>query len=60
MACVHRDVCALVYDRPMLPAAAGMSGPAVVAQFDSTALLLPGQVACVDKWRNLIVREGDG
>jgi hypothetical protein len=34
-----------------------MSGPAVVAQFDSTALLLPGQVACVAWDGTLLVRE---
>ena len=49
-----------VYWRERLDVDLSIPGPAVIDQLDSTTLICPGQVACVDKWRNLIVREGDG
>lgn len=46
-----------VYDRAKLGAGALVDGPAVIAQLDSTTLLLPGQVAEVHRHGSLIVRE---
>ncbi|MCX7199332.1 MAG: hydantoinase/oxoprolinase family protein [Proteobacteria bacterium] len=46
-----------VYDRSKLGAGALVEGPAVIAQLDSTTLLLPGQVAEVHRHGSLIVRE---
>ncbi|MCE2948273.1 MAG: hydantoinase/oxoprolinase family protein [bacterium] len=46
-----------VYDRTKLGAGVLVDGPAVIAQLDSTTLLLPGQVAEVHRHGSLIVRE---
>jgi N-methylhydantoinase A len=46
-----------VYDRAQLGEGEWVQGPAVIAQLDSTTLLLPGQVAEVHRYGSLIVRE---
>jgi N-methylhydantoinase A len=49
-----------VYDRSRLGAGAVLAGPAVITQFDSTTLLLPGQSAHVHGLGSLIVRDATG
>lgn len=49
-----------VYDRDRLLPGNRIIGPAVVAQFDSTTLVLPGQIATVDRFFNLFLSEGAG
>jgi len=46
-----------VYDRTWLGADQLFLGPAVVAQFDATTIVLPGQTFCVDHAANLIIEE---
>ena len=48
-----------VYDRELLAAGNQIAGPAVMAQMDSTTLLLPGQRCEVDGHLNLLIREGE-
>jgi len=47
-----------IYARERLGAGARIDGPAILTQLDATTLLLPGQVGVVDRFGNLIVREG--
>ena len=50
-----------IYDRAQLQPGARFSGPAIVTEFDSTTVVLPGYQAEVDRWFNiLITREGEG
>jgi N-methylhydantoinase A len=49
-------VCPL-YDRAQLGAEAEIAGPAIFVQLDSTAVMLPGQVAKVDRYGNLVISE---
>ncbi len=52
-----------VYDRDRLPVGARIDGPAIVEQFDATAVVPPGWAAAVDPLLNLIVERepgGDG
>jgi N-methylhydantoinase A len=44
-----------VYQRERLDVGLTLAGPAVLDQFDCTTVLMPGQVARVDEWKNLIV-----
>jgi len=46
-----------VYDRERLDVGLSIPGPAILEQFDCTTVICPGQVARVDEWKNLIVRE---
>ncbi|WP_118135467.1 hydantoinase/oxoprolinase family protein [Oceanicella sp. SM1341] len=46
-----------VHDRRRLPAGARLHGPAIIEQLDATTYILPGQVATVDGFGNLILRE---
>jgi N-methylhydantoinase A len=46
-----------VHDRDRLGPGHRLAGPAIVEQMDSTTLVLPGQVATVDPWLNLMVEE---
>ncbi len=46
-----------IYDRDLLRPGNRIAGPAVIAQFDSTTLVLAGQTATVDRYFNLILRE---
>jgi len=47
----HRDC--PVYDRDRLGADATVRGPAIIEEFGSTTVVLPGWVASVDRWGNL-------
>jgi N-methylhydantoinase A len=47
-----------VYAREGLGAGARIDGPAILTQLDATTLLLGGQCAVVDRYGNLIIREG--
>lgn len=44
-----------VYQRDRLRCGNQVMGPAIIEQMDSTTLLLPGQGARVDCWRNLVI-----
>jgi N-methylhydantoinase A/oxoprolinase/acetone carboxylase beta subunit len=44
-----------VYDRYRLPVAAGLDGPAVIEERESTTVLLPGDRATVDAFGTLVV-----
>jgi 5-oxoprolinase (ATP-hydrolysing) len=46
---------AALYDRAFLVPGQRLEGPAIVLQTDSTTLVLPGYVAEVDRWLNLII-----
>ena len=46
---------AAIYDRTRLNEGATIDGPAVVEQYDSTTVMLPGQRATVDSGGNLMV-----
>ncbi|MEN3262107.1 hydantoinase/oxoprolinase family protein [Sodalis endosymbiont of Spalangia cameroni] len=46
-----------IYERVRLGAEALIAGPAIIEQLDATTYLLPGQIARVDAYGNLIVRE---
>jgi N-methylhydantoinase A len=43
-----------IYERSRMAPGAAISGPAVIEEYDSTALLLPGWSAAVDDDRNLV------
>jgi N-methylhydantoinase A len=45
------------YDRSGLGPGASVSGPAVIEQLDCTTVVLPGQIARVDGYLNLVVQE---
>ena len=47
---------ALVYDRNLLLAGNCLQGPAIITQMDTTTLVLPGHVANVDPFGNLLIR----
>jgi N-methylhydantoinase A len=47
-----------IYDRYALPAAASLTGPAIVEEFDSTTVVHPGYVAVVDEAGNLLIERG--
>jgi N-methylhydantoinase A/oxoprolinase/acetone carboxylase beta subunit len=47
-------------DRARLGAGARLDGPAILTQLDATTLVLPGQVAEMDAFGNLIVGESAG
>jgi N-methylhydantoinase A len=44
-----------VYERERLDVGLRLAGPAILEQFDCTTVILPGQVARTDEWKNLIV-----
>jgi len=44
-----------VYDRAKLQPGAGLRGPAIVTEFDSTTVILPGHVATVDTNYNILI-----
>jgi N-methylhydantoinase A len=46
-----------VYDRSRLGAGDRLSGPAIIEQYDSTTVVLPGQVLTVDSIGNLVIAE---
>lgn len=47
-----------VYARVLLMSGNAFAGPAIVDQLDATTLLLPGQRATVDAFRNLVIEVG--
>jgi N-methylhydantoinase A len=47
-----------VYQREKLDVLLTIHGPAVIDQLDSTTVILPGQTAKVDEWKNIIITEG--
>jgi N-methylhydantoinase A len=49
------DVDCPVYARERLDVGLELAGPAILDQLDCTTLILDGQVARIDEWRNLIV-----
>jgi N-methylhydantoinase A len=52
----HNDyVSCPVYDRRLLDVGHHLVGPAVIAQMDTTTLLLPSDVCAVDDTRNLVI-----
>jgi N-methylhydantoinase A len=44
-----------LYDRERLESGMRIEGQAVVTQYDATTLVLPGHVATVDRWLNLLI-----
>jgi N-methylhydantoinase A len=44
-----------IYDRARLRPGNVLPGPAIIEQMDSTTVVLPGQRASVDRWRNLVI-----
>jgi N-methylhydantoinase A len=48
---------AYVYDRARLGADDRIAGPAIVEQYDSTTVVLPGQALTVDDFGNLLIAE---
>jgi N-methylhydantoinase A len=46
-----------LHDRALLGPGHRIAGPAIIEQMDSTTLVLPGQVATVDPWLNLMIEE---
>ena len=46
------------YDREKLKAGNKIVGPAIVNQYDSTTVILPGLSALVDRFGNLIIETG--
>jgi len=46
-----------VYARERLGAGARISGPAILTQLDATTLVLPGQMATVDRFGSLLIAE---
>ena len=47
-----------IYDRYALYAGTAFAGPAIVEEFDSTTVVHPGYVACVDEAGNLLIEKG--
>jgi N-methylhydantoinase A len=47
-----------IYDRYALPAAATLTGPAIIEEFDSTTVVHPGYAALVDEAGNLLIERG--
>jgi N-methylhydantoinase A len=50
-----REVATKIYDRPRLQPGAMLDGPAIVTEFDSTTVVLPGYRACVDRNFNILI-----
>ncbi len=51
------DIDCPVYQRERIDVGLALEGPAILDQLDSTTVILPGQVARIDQWKNLIVSE---
>ncbi len=47
-----------IYQRERIDVGLVLDGPAILDQFDATTVVLPGQTARVDAWKNLIITEG--
>jgi len=50
------DIDVPTYDRAKLLPGMAIDGYAIVEQYDSTTVVLPGHTAVVDPWQNLIIR----
>jgi N-methylhydantoinase A len=48
---------AKLYERDLLDVGAGISGPAIIEQFDATTVIPNGWTADVDRWRNLVLQK---
>jgi N-methylhydantoinase A len=48
-----------VYDRSQLQPGATLEGPAIVTEFDSTTVVLPGYRANVDESFNILINPND-
>ena len=48
-----------IYDRGALRPGNRLSGPAIVTEFDSTTVVLPGYVAEVDRYSNILITPED-
>jgi N-methylhydantoinase A len=44
-----------LYERRLLKAGMEIKGKAIVRQYDATTVILPGHVAKVDPWLNLLI-----
>jgi N-methylhydantoinase A len=51
----NEDIDCPIYQRERLDVGFALAGPAILDQFDCTTVILPGQTAQVDEWKNLIV-----
>ena len=49
---------AAIYQRERLDVGHEVKGPAVIEQLDSTLVIHPGQVARVDRFKNIVITEG--
>ncbi|HUG15780.1 MAG TPA: hydantoinase/oxoprolinase family protein [Thermomicrobiales bacterium] len=49
-----------IYQRALLRADHELSGPAIIEQMDAMTLLLPGHVANVDRFGNMLISDEDG
>ena len=49
-----------IYDRATLAPGQRLSGPAIVTEFDSTTVVLPGYAAEVDRYFNILIATGGG
>ena len=49
-----------IYDRARLEPGALLEGPAIVTEFDSTTVVLPGYTASVDKYFNILINPSEG
>jgi N-methylhydantoinase A len=49
-----------IYARERLGAGARIAGPAILTQLDATTLVLPGQMATVDRFGSVLIAEGSG
>lgn len=49
---------AALYDRSRLTPGMAVEGPAIVTELDSTTVVLPGHVATVDRYYNLLINRG--
>ena len=56
---VHKGerIAAKIYDRSKLQPGNVVAGPAVVTEFDSTTVILPGYAAKVDKFFNILINK---
>jgi N-methylhydantoinase A len=48
-----------IYDRAALRPGNRLAGPAIVTEFDSTTVVLPGYVAAVDRFSNILITPED-
>ena len=46
-----------IYDRSKMTPGATFDGPAIVTEFDSTTVILPGYSAAVDTYYNLLINK---